>query len=117
MAIDASAFPQLQLSYLCASEEPDMTAAVRLRGRSLLFSSSLRRLLCAAVLTVVMLLAASPSVMAQSKIDPNTEMDGRLFGYEATVGIEKDSTTPLWFVYFILVVIGCSALFKTAKRE
>lgn len=60
---------------------------------------------------------ASFSVHAQQGIDKDTELDGRLFGYDAKVEIEKDSTTPLWFVYFFLVVVGCSAMFKTAKRE
>lgn len=72
-----------------------------------------------AVLTMALFLGLgqSSAYAARDGIDPNTEMDARLFGYERTVGIEKDSTAPLWFVYFFLVVVGCSALFKTAKRE
>lgn len=71
-----------------------------------------------ALMSVVLLAGVSSSpVLAQDKIDEDTELDGRLFGYETNVGIEKDSTTPLWFVYFFLVVVGCVVLFKSAKRE
>ena len=97
-----------------------MTRVVSLPSRQTSLSCRDRALhaLCALVLGLSMLIGVgTQSAFAQGKIDPNTEMDGRLVGYESTVGIEKDSTTPLWFVYFFLVVVGCSALFKTAKRE
>jgi len=70
------------------------------------------------VLALGISVATPVQVRAADKIDEDTELDGRLFGYESRVSIgDKDSTTPLWFVYFFLVVVGCSAMFKTAKRE
>jgi hypothetical protein len=99
-----------------------MTPSVRRDGGLLtrFFRRDAMQSLQAALIALVLLVGAGISTTAIAQpggIDPNTEMDGRLFGYPANVGIEKDSTTPLWFVYFFLVVVGCSALFKTAKRE
>lgn len=78
--------------------------------------SILSRIGVAVVSLALAVMSAGPA-MAQGKIDEDTEMDARLFGYETNVGIEKDSTTPLWFVYFFLVVVGLVGMFKTAKRE
>jgi hypothetical protein len=78
----------------------------------------------AGIAAVALMLSAglgTSGALAQANrggIDEDTELDARMFGYEGKVAIgEKDSTTPLWFVYFFTVVVGCSALFKTAKRE
>ncbi len=78
---------------------------------------SLRRRMVALTPLVSAGICTTASAQPGGGIDKDTELDGRLFGYDAKVAIEKDSTTPLWFVYFFLVVVGCSAMFKTAKRE
>lgn len=78
-------------------------------------SRSIVRRVAVFVMSLALGAAIAAPAMGQSKSD--SEMDARLLGYDGKVGIEKDSTTPLWFVFFILVLIACGALFKTAKRE
>lgn len=43
-------------------------------------------------------------------------VDGRMEGYSRVVNIEKSSTTPTFLFFGTLVVVGCTGLFKTAKR-
>ena len=57
--------------------------------------------------------AAAPPAAAQ---EVETEIDGRLAGYEKQVDVE-DSTALTWLLFAFLAVVGLSVLFKDAKRS
>lgn len=67
----------------------------------------------AAALCLCLAFAGTPA-MAQT--DEESDVDGRLEGYDAPVRIEKSGTTMMWALFFFLAIIGCSVLFKSAKR-
>lgn len=63
-------------------------------------------------------LSAPAAFAAASKeIEPSEAPDGRLEGYATNVAYEKSSTVLTWFLFFFLVLVGVTALFRTAKRE
>ena len=73
-----------------------------------------RGLFAMSLLVGVGVLAPGPSYAASGPEDET--VDGRMEGYSRVVNIEKSSTTPTFLLFGTLVVVGCTGLFKTAKR-
>ena len=69
----------------------------------------------AALALVLIVGLLSPSAARAEEEDEAP--DGRLEGYPTKVAYEKSSTVLTWFLFFILLVVGLTSLFKTAKRE
>lgn len=62
------------------------------------------------------LLAGTPAaVHAQAASDETT--DARLQGYAGRPAMEKSGVGPTWLLFIALSIIGCSVLFKNAKRS
>ncbi len=66
---------------------------------------------------VALALAGGLAPAAARAEEEDDAPDGRLEGYASKVAYDKSSTVLTWFLFFLLMSIGLSALFKTAKRE
>lgn len=67
-------------------------------------------------LLALALLAGGLTPSAARAEEEDEAPDGRLEGYANKVE-QKSSNVLTWFLFFTLVLIGLSSLFKTAKRE
>lgn len=81
--------------------------ATRVRG--------FRARVLAACCGLVLLAGAPGAVYAQSANEDLS--DARLQGYSARPAIEKSGVGPTWLLFIFLSVVGCSVLFKNAKRS
>jgi hypothetical protein len=68
--------------------------------------------LVVACCTAFVVLALPALALAQEESD----VDGRLEGYSTKVAMEGGGTGLTWIAFFVLAVVGVSALFKSAKR-
>lgn len=57
--------------------------------------------------------AAPSTAVAQEE----STTDARLEGYSTKVELDKSGTALTWMAFLALAVVGCSALFKDAKRN
>ena|SRR5947209_4551696 len=78
-------------------------------------SGGLRARVLSACCALALLAGAPAAVHAQSASDETT--DARLQGYAGRPALEKSGVGPTWLLFIALSIIGCSVLFKNAKRS
>ena len=78
-------------------------------------AGGLRARVLSACCALALLAGAPAAVHAQSASDETT--DARLQGYAGRPALEKSGVGPTWLLFIALSIIGCSVLFKNAKRS
>ena len=100
-----------------ASFTPDPTVhpVARSARRNVVKPSRLRRRVTSTACGFALLLGSFPAFSRAA--DDAPEHDGRLEGYSDSVALEKSGVGLTWLLFIVLSLIGCSVLFKNAKRS
>lgn len=85
------------------------------RQKTLRKTTGFRARVLAACCGLALLAGAPGAAHAQSANDDTS--DARLQGYAGRPAMEKSGVGPTWLLFIALSVIGCSVLFKNAKRS